>query len=201
MITAQGASAQDMEQLDAYPGRDKAATSPASLSEDCFDELENGTGHEIACLFPLRLSQSEQAELEKGSRGYIKNVACTMTIRMPRADVKTTIAARDHVFQSPEHPVTCTVMTHKSSFDITATFAPRVVFKNDEAVEASPGLGNVKGVTRVISWPVVQFVNRWPSIRRGILQIVNAYRTHVRKKTAAAPPSRDGRPKNEPAVR
>jgi hypothetical protein len=124
-----------------------------------------------------------------------------MTIRMPRADVKTTIAARDHVFQSPEHPVPCMVMTHKSSFDITTTFAPRVVFKNDEAVEASPGLGNVKGVTRVISWPVVQFVNRWPSIRRGILQIVNAYRIHVRKKTAAAPPSRDGHPKNEPAVR
>lgn len=155
--------------------------SPLPAPDDCFEQLEKGHGAEIVCHFPLKLSPIEQAELEKGSRGYIKNVDCLMTIRIARADVDAAIAAADHTFQSPEQPVTCTVTTHKSRFDITATFAPRVVFKGDAAVEATPGLANVKGVTRVISWPVVQFVNRWPSIRSGLLQVVNAYRTYRRK--------------------
>lgn len=171
----------------ALPLTAQTASPPAGLPEDCFAELEQGTGQQIACLFPLRLSDAEQAELEKGSRGYIKNVTCAMTIGIPRADVEVAIAARDHVFQAPDQPVTCTVTTRKSSFDVTGTFAPRVVFKDDVAVEASPGLANVKGVSRVISWPVVQFVNRWPSIRKGLLQIVNAYRAHARNKPAATP--------------
>lgn len=162
-------------------------TPPAEppAAEDCFEDLEKGTRAEIVCYFPLKLSPIEQAELEKGSRGYIKNVDCTMTIKVARSLVEAAITASDHVFQSPEQPVSCTVTTHKSSFDITATFAPRVVFKGDVAVEASPGLANVKGVSRVISWPVVQFVNRWPSIRKGLMQVVDANRAHRRKSKAA----------------
>lgn len=187
--SAPDALAQQAQPPTAIPKPSSADPATPALSQDCFDELENAAGAEIACHFPLRLSEAEQAELEKGSRGYVKNVTCTMTIRIKRADVAAAIAGSDHVFQSPEQPVTCTVVTYKSTFDVTATFAPRVVFKDDVGVETSPGLANVKGVSRVISWPVVQFVNRWPSIRKGLLQIVNAYRTHARKraKTAGSP--------------
>jgi len=173
---------------DAPPATSPPVTSPAappaSEPADCFEQLEKGTGPEIACEVPLRLSAEEQAELEKGSRGYVKNVACQLSVRIVRADVEAAIAARDIVYESAPQPVACTVTTHKSSFDITATFAPRFVVRDDVAVEATPGLANVKGVTRVLSWPVVQFVNRWPSIRSGLLQIVNAYRTHARTKAA-----------------
>lgn len=167
------------------PPASPAATAPAaSAPDDCFEQLENGTGAEIACEVPLRLSAEEQGELEKGSRGYVKNVACRLSVRIVRAEVQAAIAARDIVYESAPQPVACTVTTHKSSFDITATFAPRFVVSDDVAVEATPGLANVKGVTRVLSWPVVQFVNRWPSIRNGLLQIVNAYRTHARMKAS-----------------
>lgn len=173
---------------DAPPATSPPVTSPAappaSEPADCFEQLEKGTGREIACEVPLRLSAEEQAELEKGSRGYVKNVACLLTVRIVRADVEAAIAARDIVYESAPQPVACTVTTHKSSLDITATFAPRFVVRDDVAVEATPGLADVKGVTRVLSWPVVQFVNRWPSIRSGLLQIVNAYRTHARTKAA-----------------
>lgn len=156
---------------------------------DCFEQLENGNEPEISCAVPLDLSESEQKELEAGSRGYVKDVACTLSVRIPRHAVEAALRAPEIVFQSPEQPVVCRVTTHKSAFEITATFAPRFVVKDDVAVEATPGLGNVKGVSRVISWPVVQFVNRWPSIRSGLLQIVNAYRSHARKKhgTTATP--------------
>lgn len=157
------------------------ATLPAGAAEqDCFEQLQVGTAPEIACMVPLRLSETEQAELEKGSRGYIKNVACSLTVRIARSALEAAITSADTTFQSPEQPVVCSVTTAKSTFDITASFAPRIVIAGDTAVEATPGLGNVKGITRVISWPVVQFVNRWPSVRSGMLQVVNAYRTHHR---------------------
>jgi hypothetical protein len=170
------------------------AASPAQTVEtDCLEILRAGTGPEIACDFPMVLSAEERAELESGSRGYVKDVRCKLSLKIARAAVTEAISARDHVFQSPDQPVTCTVTTPKSSFDITATFAPRVVIKNDVAVEATPGLGNVAGITRAISWPVVVFVNRWPSIRTGMLQVVNAYRAHVRKTAAqAVGPNKNG---------
>jgi hypothetical protein len=165
---------------------DAGAPPSPPLSEDCFSELTTGTGTEIACLFPLSLSEQERADLKAASRGYVENVTCTLTVRIARAQVDQAIAKADHIFQSPDQPVTCSVSTPKSTFDITGSFAPRVVFKSDKATEATPGLGNVTGVSRVISWPIVQFVNRWPSIRSGMLQIVNAYRDHARKTKEAA---------------
>lgn len=161
------------------------AASDAAARPDCFEQLENSTTSEISCAVPLELSETERAELEAGSRGYVKNVACTLTVRIARDEVEAALAATDVEFQSPEQPVVCHIETHKSAFDVTATFAPRFVVRGDVAVEATPGLGNVKGVSRVISWPVVQFVNRWPSIRSGLLQIVNAYRVHARKRKAS----------------
>lgn len=151
------------------------------LPEDCFAEIETGTGPDIACQFRLQPSAAERAELETGSRGYVKDFACRMTVRIARAETDTALAAVDYVFKSPEQPAVCTITTYKSTFDVTGTFAPEVVFKNGVASSATPGLGNVAGITRVISWPVVQFVNRWPSVRAGMLTIVNAYKAHKAK--------------------
>ncbi len=153
---------------------------------DCYAEFETGRGAEIACRVPLTLSEEERAELEAGSRGYVTDLTCTLTIRIDRALVEEAIMAADMAFESPEQPVACTIATPKRTWDITGTFAPKILIKNDEAVEATPGLGNVLGVTRVLSWPVVQFVNRWPSVRSGMLQVVNAYRAHRRKMRATA---------------
>lgn len=158
------------------------ASPEAARAPDCFEQLETGSAAEIACTVPLRLSETEQAELEKGTRGFVKDLSCTLEVRIARREIDTALAATDLTFQSPEQPVACAITTANRTHDITATFAPRIVFRNDTAVEATPGLGNVKGVTRFISWPVVQFVNRWPTIRSSLLQIVNAYRTHARGK-------------------
>jgi hypothetical protein len=164
-----------------------AAGPGGALSEDCFDELENGRGAEIACTVPLKLTQQERTDLKKATREYLHDLECSMTIRIDRAKVNEAIRAADLVFRSPDQPVTCKVTTAKTRFDVTATFAPRVVFKGGKAVTASPGLGNVKGVSRVLSWPVVTYVNYGPGMRSGLLQVVNAYREHRRKKAAAAP--------------
>ena len=160
-----------------------------ALSDDCFAELEGGKGREIACYFPMRLTAAEKSDLQRITRQYLQNLTCRLEVRILRTTVDEAISARDHVFQSPEQPVTCTVSTKSGTFDVRATFAPRVVFKNDIAVEGSPGLGNVTGISRILSWPVVQYVNRGPGMRSTMLQIVNAYRKHVReKKQHAATP-------------
>ena len=161
------------------------AAAKSAVSEDCFDELENGTGAELVCKFPMRLSPDEQKELEKGSRGYIKNLTCTLDIRIARSLLEEPVDKKDYVFESPEQPVACQVETYKSTIDITATFAPRIEIKDYKAVTATPGLANVKGVSRFISWPVVQFINRWPSIRSGMVQVVNALLERQRNKQNA----------------
>jgi hypothetical protein len=169
-----------------------SAGNPAAarpLSEDCFAELESGQSDEIACFFPLAPSPKERDELEKGSRGYVKDFSCRLTIRIKRAEIDKALAASDYTFKSPAQPVVCTITTHKSTFDVTGTFQPEVTFKNGQAVSATPGLGNVKGITRVISWPVVMFVNRWPSVRAGMVQIINGYKDYLARKKMSAPAS------------
>jgi hypothetical protein len=159
--------------------------SPA-LSDDCFAELESGKSREIACTFPMLLTRDERADLQRITRQYLQDVNCRLDVRIAREAVDQAISARDHVFQSPEQPVVCTVTTKSSTFDIKATFAPRVVFKNDIAIDASPGLANVTGVSRILSWPVEQYVNRGPGMRSSMLQIVNAYRKYAREKKQQA---------------
>jgi len=190
-VLATSALAQDADAITAQSTLPAATQSPEGqpISDDCFEALENGTGPWLSCRVPLRLSPLEQSELEKASRGYVKDVSCMLTIQIERAALDAPLASPDYVFESPEQPVACTVTTYKATFDITATFAPRVVFKAHAAVEATPGLANVKGVSRVISWPLVQFVNRWPSIRKGMLQVVNAYLERQRDGTLRAPQS------------
>jgi hypothetical protein len=41
----------------------------------------------------------------------------------------------------------------------------------------------------VISWPIIVFVNRWPSVRAAMVQIVNGYKDYLErgKTTPAAP--------------
>ena len=164
---------------------ERAWAGPAALSEDCFAELESLDGRDIACAFPMRLTDEERADLKRVTHEYLRDLTCRLEVRIARKAIDEAMAASDLVFQSPEQPVTCSVTTPKSTFDVTATFAPRVVFTGDKAVEASPGLANVKGVSRVLSWPVVFYVNRGSGIRTSMLQIVNAYREFARKKKQA----------------
>ena len=78
---------------------------PASLSQDCFAELETGTAPEIACQFPITPSPQEREELEKGSRGYVKNFSCLLTVRISRAAIDKALTTNDYAFKSPEQPV------------------------------------------------------------------------------------------------
>ena len=65
---------------------------------------------------------------------------------------------------------------------MTGTFAPHVTFKDGVAVSASPGLANVEGVNSYLAWPVVQYVNYSPGIRREMAAIINVYRAQLTDK-------------------
>ena len=166
----------------------KTAPPPAAVPDDCFADLMSGKSQEIVCLFPVRMTEAERAELETTTRGYFKAATCTVSIRIDRALIAVTVDAVDHIFQAPPQPVTCDVTAHLSekeppkTFPITGTFAPRVVLKDGRAVEASPGLGNITGVPRVLSWPVETWVNRGGTVRGGMLQVINAWLDHMRQR-------------------
>lgn len=156
---------------------------------DCFDNLQKGSSPEIVCNFPVIPSAKEREDMEKNTKGVLKDARCTVAIRIERALVTRALDEPDYVFQSPPQPVTCDVTAHirqVSTFPISGTFAPRVVFKDGQAVEATAGMDNVTGVSRVISWPVVQYVNRSGMVREGMMKVVNAWVSHMRKTRHAA---------------
>lgn len=169
---------------DAAQPKADAGSTAAKLAEpkDCFEELERGTSSEFVCTYPVALAEQERADLKRITREYLQDVTCQVSVRIDRGMVERAVQDSDYAFQSPPQPVVCDVKTSKSNMHITATFAPRVTFKNGEAVDGSPGLENIQGVTRILSWPVKQYVNRAPHVRNTMLQIVNAYRKYWAEK-------------------
>jgi hypothetical protein len=163
----------------ASPAFAKAASMAA-----CFADLERGTALEIVCEFPLQPSPAERAEMEKQTSGYLKDASCVVSIRVARSLVAGAIETPDTVVQVPPQPVACKVTmpgkTADTVTDITSTFSPKVTIKGGVAVEATPGLGDVKGVSRIISWPAVAYINRAGFLRTGMLKTVNAWMTHLR---------------------
>lgn len=164
-----------------------AKTPPAAEPRDCFDELENGTSAEFVCTYPVALAEQERADLKRITREYLQDVTCSVKVRIDRGMVERAVQDVDYEFQSPPQPVTCDVKTSKSTVHITATFAPRVVFKGGQAIEGTPGLENITGVTRILSWPVKQYVNRAPHVRNTMVKIVNAYRKYWAEKHRPSP--------------
>jgi hypothetical protein len=160
-----------------------AAAKSASMA-DCFADLERGTATDIVCEFPLRPSPVERAEMEKQTSGYLKDATCVVSIRIARAAVAAAIETPDYQFDAPPQPVACKITmpgkTGDTITDVTGTFAPKVTIKNGLAVQATPGLGDVKGVSRVIAWPAVAYINRAGFLRDGMIKVVNAWMAHMR---------------------
>jgi hypothetical protein len=161
-----------------------AAAAKAASMAACFADLERGTAPDIVCEFPLQPSPAERAEMEKQTSGYLKDASCVVSIRIARVLVTAAVETPDTQFQAPPQPVACKVTMPGKTGDtvthVTGTFAPKVTIKGGTAVEASPGLGDVKGVSRIISWPTVAYVNRAGFLREGMLKTVNAWMAHLR---------------------
>ena len=150
----------------------------------CFADLERGSAPEIVCEFPLQPSPAERAEIEKQTSGYLKTATCTVSIRIARALVAAAIETPDYEFQAPPQPVACQVTMPGKAGDqvipISGTFAPHVIIKDGVAIQATPGLGSVTGVSRIISIPVAAYINRAGFLRDGMLKVVNAWMVHLR---------------------
>jgi hypothetical protein len=153
--------------------------------DDCFANLTSGRSQEIICNFPLKPSATERAELEKLTRGYLKDVSCKVAIRIERSQVTAAIHTPDTVFASPPQPVACDVTAAFSDkptvVPISATFAPKVTIKGGKAVDATPGLANVEGVPRALSWPVEKWLNSGIGIQTEMLIVINAWLDYMRR--------------------
>lgn len=173
-----------------------ASAKASGTMRDCFVDLERGSSANIVCEFPLQPSQAEREELAKQTSGYLKDVQCTVSIRIERSLIATAIATPDYLFQAPPQPVACNVTMPgrttgattlpDQTIPITGTFAPKVTIKDGVATQATPGLANVQGVSRIISLPVVAYVNRAGFLREGMLKTVNAWMGHMRQTKARA---------------
>jgi hypothetical protein len=156
------------------------------MALDCFADLMRGSSEEIVCEFPLRPNASERADLEKQSRGYVKDATCTVSIRIARSAILAAVHTPDYEFIAPPQPVACQVTAQwrekspPSVMPISATFAPKVMIRAGKAIDATPGLGDVQGVPRALSWPVETWVNSGIGIKGNMLQVINAWLDHMR---------------------
>lgn len=166
-----------------------AAASPPSLAGGagsragltaCYDALTKPELAEIACEYKALLTEQERGDMRRLTRGLLQDASCTIKVRIARTLVEPAIREKDHVFHAPPQEMACEIKTRNGTIPITGTFAPKVTFKADKAVEGTPGLDNVKGVNRYLAWPVVTYVNRSATARDGMLAIVNALRGPLR---------------------
>lgn len=155
-----------------------AAASPKNVPEkqQCLWQLIEGTDPLIDCIHPAWLTTEEQADVRRLTRDHLRNASCAVSVKISRAEIERALAAAEHVFQSPPQPVTCDLETSRGKVTITGTFSPRVVFKGGVAVEATPGLADIKGVNTYLAWPVVHYVNYAERISKTMLLMINAYR-------------------------
>ncbi len=171
----------------AVPADLSTAQSAAGVraQDGCFRQLADPSRAHIDCVHPAWLTPSEKADLERVTRGYLKDARCSIDVRIARSTIEAALAAADSVFQSPKLPVRCEIETHKGPVPITGTFAPRVVFRSGKVAEATPGLGDVIGVNAYLAWPAVQYVNRSPGIRAEMARMIDQYVATVWRRRAA----------------
>jgi hypothetical protein len=144
----------------------------------CLDSVRQTTP-EISCEYTVLLTDQERADMRRLTRERLQDASCRVTVRVSRDLVQPALTEANHIFNAPPQPVVCTIKTRDSTFDVTGTFAPQVTFKDGVAVTATPGLANVEGVNRYLAWPVVQYVNHAPGIRRELISIINVYRAQL----------------------
>lgn len=161
----------------ALAGGAAAQNARSAAAKDCATELARGRAPDFICTWPALLRDKERADLRRLTREELQDARCTVAIKIERRIVMEALIADDYVFESPAQPVACEIeMKDGTVAPVTATFAPRVVFKGGQAIDGTPGLGNVKGVNSYLSWPVVQYVNRAPGVKKEMLRAINVYR-------------------------
>ena len=143
---------------------------------NCFYQLLEGTGDEIDCEHQAWFTDEEKTDVSKMTRGYLLDARCKINIKIKRDQVEAALVASDITFESPAQPMTCDLTTSSGPMTIKGTFAPRVVFKDGTAIQATPGLANVEGVNKYLAWPVVHYINNAARIGAPMALMINAYR-------------------------
>lgn len=155
---------------------------------DCFEQFERGRNSVIACEFSTRLTAQEQADLRRITRDVLQDANCIVSIRIGREQLEIALASEAQIFTAPAQPARCEIKTRESSMEITGAFIPRIVISGGRAIDATPGLADVKGVSTILSWPVIQYVNRSATVRDGMLTVINGYRAFRSKSASTTGP-------------
>lgn len=167
---------------------DLALAGPARTSEapDCFTSLRQPRGERLVCEHRAWMTEDERADLSKLTRGYLLDARCSISVNVERRLIDEGLAASDRTFEIPPQPVVCALDTSGGPMTISGTFAPKVVFKEGFAVDATPGLANVTGVNSYLAWPVVAYVNGATRIKTEMAAMINAFRAALNKRQQAS---------------
>jgi len=144
------------------------------VAQDCIDQLGDPDVDIIACTVPFQLKRRAREDLMRITGGVLRDAVCLVEVGLERAAVfNALVHARD--LDVPAQPVACDVVTDRQPLQARFTLAPRVRFADGKAVGASPGLGNVTGVSPLLAILLTNWVNNNPQVQRAMVAWVNDY--------------------------
>jgi hypothetical protein len=151
------------------------ASVQAAAPANCISQLVSGSGAELVCSYPTRLGDRERAELRRVTGDLLVDARCMVNVRIERRHITAALVKPDHVFMSPPQTVSCELIMQDEKLPITATVAPRIVIRGGRAVDASPGMANLRGVNEFLAEPVVGYINQSDTIRSEMINMINMY--------------------------
>lgn len=104
--------------------------------------------------------------------GLMRDTACQVRVSVARETVMQALLAAGTV-KLPEQPAACAVATGGRPILTEFTLAPSVTFFAGEAIEASPGIGNLRGLPPSLANNLQVWLNSSTLVEAALLRGIN----------------------------
>ncbi len=143
-------------------------------AQDCIDQLGDPNVDIIACTIEFVLKSRAREDLMRITGGVVRDAGCLVEVGLERANVFEALVHAENL-AVPAQPVKCDVATDRRPLQARFTLAPKVWFSDGRAVGATPGMGNVTGLSPFLAVLLTNWVNKNPQVQQAMVAWVNDY--------------------------
>ncbi len=144
------------------------------VAQECVDQLGDPDVDIIACTVPFELKHRAREDLMRITGGVVRDAGCLVEVGLERAVLFNALVHAEDL-AVPAQPVECDVETDRQPLKAQFTLAPQVWFADGQAVGATPGMGNVRGLPPLLAVLLVNWVNNDAQVQRAMVAWVNDY--------------------------
>jgi len=162
-------------------------------------QQKNPKGEDLKCSLTKTFARSTIKEGDQSSvKWMFGDARCTVHIDISRATIVAALSGPENKFWVPSHTANCIVEQDGQIKTVTATLAPKIVFKDGKAEKVWVNLLNVEGPTGIKATlsTAAQLNDTIGLFHRALLKSVNGYiykhcpKYHPLTQAAVAPPAK-----------